>query len=370
MPIPEISAKAAKINLPEVDSSTISWPSYGQAAVGAKGYGVLATNGEQKSAPIASIAKTILALCVLEKKPLKVGQTGPTITITAQDAQFFHDYVAQNGSVLPVNEGEELTEYQALQGLLLPSGDNIADTLAIWAFGSIDNYLAYANKYVANLGLTKTHLGDPSGLSPQSVSSARDLVELGEVIMDNQVLAEIVGQSEVQLPVMGKARNYNSLLGDNGVVGIKTGNTEEAGGCLLFASKQTIDGKETMVIGAILGANNLAGVLKDTRSFLKNNVALFKYNETIKAGQTVGTYETPWGTTIEAVAKENITNLSVGSAEISAETELNQLTKATKADAVVGKVKVKAGNKTLTTDVVLKNNLEKPSIVWRMTHPF
>jgi D-alanyl-D-alanine carboxypeptidase (penicillin-binding protein 5/6) len=45
-----------------------------------------------------------------------------------------------------VQLGEELSEYQALQALLLPSANNIAETLARWAFGSIDAYNAYANQ--------------------------------------------------------------------------------------------------------------------------------------------------------------------------------------------------------------------------------
>ncbi|MDB5181947.1 MAG: peptidase D-alanyl-D-alanine carboxypeptidase 1, D-alanyl-D-alanine carboxypeptidase, partial [Candidatus Saccharibacteria bacterium] len=109
----------------------IPWPTVGQAAFGADGYGLLATHNEQKPAPTASVTKVITALSVLEKMPLKKGDSGPMITLTDKDVAIYNKYVAKDGAVVPVTAGEKISEYQALQAMMLPSANNIADTTAI-----------------------------------------------------------------------------------------------------------------------------------------------------------------------------------------------------------------------------------------------
>src|SRR5581483_2950022 len=88
-PIPNLEAKTFGSTYSRTeDASTqpdLAWPAYGQASIGAAGYGVLATHGEQTSVPMGSIAKIILALNVLEKKPLAPSDKGPTITFTDND---------------------------------------------------------------------------------------------------------------------------------------------------------------------------------------------------------------------------------------------------------------------------------------------
>ncbi len=142
--------------------ATLPWPPSGEAAIGAVGYGVLQANNPDQSTPMASTAKIILALAVLRQKPLELGQAGPAITITSQDVALYRAELNRNGSVVPVELGEQLSEYQAFQALLLPSGNNIAGTLANWAFGSPEEYIAYASKMLSGMGLSKTHLDDVS----------------------------------------------------------------------------------------------------------------------------------------------------------------------------------------------------------------
>ena len=134
-------------------SGPLSWPTKGQAAVGINPSGVLASYGLQTPVPIASTAKIITVLSVLKKYPLKLHQTGPVITMSAADVSLYTNYVAGDGSVVPVTDGETLTQYQMLQAILLPSANNIADSLAIWAFGSLENYAKFANSYARQLGL-------------------------------------------------------------------------------------------------------------------------------------------------------------------------------------------------------------------------
>ena len=158
----------------------LTWPGTGQAAVAATGYGLLDTNGVQPPMSTASIAKVILALCVLKKAPLQPHESGPTYTVTAQDVAIYNDYVAKNGSVLPVVLGEQLTEYQSLEALMLPSANNIADSLVLKIFGSHDAYTTYATTFLRAQGMDQTTIGpDASGYDPGTTSTASNLSSLG-----------------------------------------------------------------------------------------------------------------------------------------------------------------------------------------------
>jgi D-alanyl-D-alanine carboxypeptidase (penicillin-binding protein 5/6) len=125
------------------------------------------------------------------------------IPIGLLDIDSYNSFVAKEGSVVGVALGEHITEYQALQALLLPSANNMADTLARWAFGSVDAYNKYANNYAKQLGLSSVRVTDPSGYDVTTVASAHDLTVLGSLAMMNPVFAEIVAQPSAKIPVQG-----------------------------------------------------------------------------------------------------------------------------------------------------------------------
>lgn len=368
-PFPTLAAVAQMPANPTVTAGALPWPTYGQVALGIDGYGVITIRGAQTSHPIASIAKTILALQLLKQKPLKVGDTGPTITLTQADVDLYKSYLSQNGSVVPVQVGEQLTEYQALQALLLPSGDNIADTLAIWGFGSIDNYLKIANAYVASLGLNQTHLADPSGLSPQSVSSATDLVILGEQILAQPVLTEIVSQATTTLPVAGKVSNVNWLLGHDNISGIKTGNTDQAGGCFLFAAKVTLGGQNVTVIGAFLGAPSLSAVLHDADTFVQQIVNGIEPLVVARAGVPLATYPLPWGKSATVTVEQDVLVYAVSGAQIETGFDLPKISSIHAQGTAVGTLTVTIDGIDHKFPLILANMIPQPSIWWKLVHP-
>lgn len=263
-----------QISSPDVIKDKLSltdplpWPSYGQAAYGASNAGVLAKSTNKPTpVPIASLAKVITALAILEKKPLRVGEQGPTITLTDQDIAFYEEHVAKDGSVVPIEVGEQITQYQAMQAMLLPSANNISDSLAVWAFGSKENYVQYANHMLAELGLSNTKVADPSGYSPKTVSTAPELVKLGILYMNNPVLREIAQQPEATIPFAGQIINYNAGINKDGIIGIKVGYTDEAGRTFLVADVR--DGKKISV-AAVLGADNFPTAMHDAANILQS----------------------------------------------------------------------------------------------------
>jgi len=247
----------------------LPWPEYGQAAYGVVDEGVLAeSNNSQQAVPVASLAKIITALAVLDKKPLEPGEQGPSIILTEQDVKIYQDYVAKNGSVVPVKAGVSLSQYQALQAMLMPSANNIADSLVIWAFGSIDEYNQYANNMLRELGINNTTVADASGYSPATKSTAEDMVRLGILYLKNPLLRDIAMQPEATIAYAGLIRNYNSTINNGEILGLKIGYTDEAGRAFLVADIR--DGKlEEASVVAVIGADNLPTAMKDAKVLLE-----------------------------------------------------------------------------------------------------
>src|SRR3989454_4489738 len=204
------------------------WPEYGQAAVQI-GQSQIQAGPNQHAGPIASVAKVMTAYLVLRDHPLGVGDDGPTITLTDADVADTDRRSRQRESVVPIVAGEQLTERQALQALLLPSANNIAAVLARWDSGSAARFVARMNATARSQGMTHTRYTDPSGYDDATVSTAADQVRVVDRAMRLPVFASIVATPSATLPVAGTVHNTNTLLGHHGFVGVKTGSDDAAG---------------------------------------------------------------------------------------------------------------------------------------------
>lgn len=193
------------------------------------------------------------ALVVLQDHPLPPGEDGPAITMTAADVAAYEAGARAGRSELRVTVGETLTEREALEALLVGSANNIADALARWDAGSVPAFVDRMNARAGTEGLAHTHYADPSGVDAGNVSTALDQLQLARVVLRAPILAAIVARPQVTLPVAGTVSNYNSLVGRDGVVGVKTGSTDAAGGCWVVAAQRPIAGATRLVIGVVLG---------------------------------------------------------------------------------------------------------------------
>jgi D-alanyl-D-alanine carboxypeptidase (penicillin-binding protein 5/6) len=238
--------------LAEALPSTV-WPAYGQAAFIQTGRSQIQASPNQHAAPIASVAKVMTAYLVLRDHPLRPGDDGPTITLTDADVADTARRLGQNESVVSIAAGEQLTELQALQALLLPSANNIAAVLARWDAGSVEGFVARMNAAARSLGMTHTRYTDPSGYDDATVSTAADQVRIVDRAMRLPAFASIVATPSATLPVAGTVYSTNTLLGHNGFVGVKTGSTSAARGCFAFRAIRWIDGKRTTITGVVLG---------------------------------------------------------------------------------------------------------------------
>jgi D-alanyl-D-alanine carboxypeptidase (penicillin-binding protein 5/6) len=230
--------------------SPVEWPQRGQAAF-VLGNDQPAASPRQQPAPIASLAKVMTAYLILQRHPLNGVQDGFTITVTAAQAQAAAQAAAQDESFVAVRAGEQLTERQLLEALLIPSGNNIARMLAALLTGSETSFLAEMNAEARALGMDHTIYTDPSGFDPGTVSTAADQLRVFRQAMRFQVFRQIVSTASVTLPVAGTLTNYNPLIAE-GYAG-KTGSDSAAGGCLAFFTHVTVGGRRLTAVGVVMG---------------------------------------------------------------------------------------------------------------------
>lgn len=250
-PMPEVKATIQSFVIP--GELSVTFPDQGESAVGTSNLGVVASSADQTSVPIASLAKMMTAYLVLKTYPLQPGQDGPSLTINEKDMADYQNQLKNGGSVLQVALGESLTEKQLLEGLMLPSGNNIANTLGRWVSGSDDAFVAKMNETTKSLGMTNTHYADASGVNPATVSNAVDQIRIAQAAMADPIFQEIVAMPQATLPVAGTVYNVDSMLGKHGVVGIKTGSSTPAGGCFVSATPLVIGSEKYFIIAAVLG---------------------------------------------------------------------------------------------------------------------
>lgn len=364
-PLPNLSAEITYVPSIEKQDTALRWPS-GQGVIGTIQDGILASSGpEQTVKPIASMTKLVTALAVLEKQPMTPGGPGKDYTVTSADLMIYREYVAKFGSVMPVSQGQVITQYQALQALLLPSANNIADMLAIAEFGSIEAYSTYANEMLASNGLTHTTIADASGFSPNTVSTPNDMFEIGRKALANPVIAEIVAQRQAVIPGTGLIRNTNQLLSDENVIGLKTGTTDEAGSCLLFAFIYDLnDGSTETVIGAVMGSPNWPQLYREVRSLIADTKQSFGSRNIVSSGRVVGSYNAPWGMKTDIITAEDLTVYGWLGKEEHAEVKVDNSSVPVKTGSPVGFIEADGKQVMLTA----AEDIKEPGILWRLAN--
>lgn len=142
------------------------------------------------------------------------------------------------GSKMGLFEDEEMTVLNLLYGLMLPSGNDAAYVLASNYTGGFSAFVARMNEKAKELNMQNTKFFDPAGYDDNNYTTAIDMARLGAFAIKNPNLAKIVATRYISVTdVTGQnvheLTNLNEMLGKNGVNGIKTGFTDEAGGVLV-----------------------------------------------------------------------------------------------------------------------------------------
>lgn len=208
---------------------------------------------ENKQTAMASTTKIMSIIVVVENCNLS-----DTVTITAKSA-------GTGGSRLGLHTDDKITVIDLLYGLMLRSGNDAAEALAIHTAGSIEQFADLMNQKAEELGLTNTHFVTPHGLdNPDHYTTAYELAKITDYALKNETIAKIVKTKTATININGspmQINNTNELLGNvDGVYGVKTGFTNNAGRCLVTSVKR---GDMDLII-VVLGADTRKDRARDS----------------------------------------------------------------------------------------------------------
>ncbi len=211
------------------------------SAVSAKGYCLLnadtfevldAKNAHQRL-PMASTTKLMTALILAEQN------TPDRIVVTTKEM------VTVEGSSMGLLQGDTVSFYDLLVGLMLPSGNDAANTVAIAVAGSVEAFAEMMNKRAKEIGMQNTHFVTPSGLDADGhYSTSYDMALLGAVVLKNPLIASVVKEKKISVtfgnpPYQRVLYNHNKLLDRyEYCIGLKTGFTKKSGRCLVSAAER------------------------------------------------------------------------------------------------------------------------------------
>lgn len=355
----------------------LAWPAAGEAAVEVQGLPPLGSHGPSTPVPIASLAKIMTAYILLRDHPVTAGQDGFTLTVSASDVATFQADAAQQGSVVAVAQGESLSEVQLLEAMLVASGNNIATTVADYDAGSLPAFVTKMNTVAKSLGMDHTTYTDPSGVASTTVSTAADQLLLAAKAMAIKAFAQVVAMPSADLPVEGTVANFNRVVGTGGYIGVKTGSTLSAGGCLAFANQQTVAGHAVTILGVVLGqgvgrsstaalttsALDAAGALvASVRSSLTTRTVL-------QAGTVVAVVSDGSGSKVRATIPTAITTVGFAGSSVPLSVDVRRLGSHLSAGEQVGSVSL-TSDPTDAVPVVAESAMPSPTWTWRLSHLF
>ena len=214
---------------------------------------------ENKKSAMASTTKIMTSIILLEN-----GDLTQTVTISAKAA-------GTGGSRLGLKKDDKITMKDLLYGLMLKSGNDAAVAIAEIVGGSVEGFAELMNAKAKELGLENTHYVTPHGLDdPEHYTTAYELAKLADYALKNETFAKVVNTQNYTVTINGYPKeisNTNELLGYlNGVNGVKTGFTNNAGRCLVTSVNR--DGFE--IITVVLQADT-----KNIRT--KDSIKLIEY---------------------------------------------------------------------------------------------
>jgi D-alanyl-D-alanine carboxypeptidase (penicillin-binding protein 5/6) len=231
-------------------------------------------------------------------------------------------------------------------------------------FGGHDAYVAYANDFLQKNGLTQTHIGtDASGYDPSTVSTASELTQVGLLSLKSPVLMQIAGKKSTTLPVAGTVQNYDTILGVNGITGLKTGNNEANPGAFLFTANAHIGGQDIPLTGTVMGADSLDDALQSSTVLVDSLQKGFEQVVLSDAGRSVGTMSTAWGQSSPIVTT---TPLQLVRWKATPLTEKHTLHTDIRSGEV-GFMQVAAGQAKTVSALKLQKPIAGPSFWWRLT---
>lgn len=317
--------------------------------------------------PIASISKLMTFFLVKEKiaeGKFKL-EDKVKVSVTAS---------SEEGSSLDLKAGEEISVKDLLDGLMIVSGNDAAVALAELVGETESKFVTIMNDKASELGLKNATFTNASGLTKNGQDnkmSTRDIFTLSKTIIEKypEVL-EYAKTTVLEQP----SRNFKKestipLVGEvEGVDGLKTGHTDEAGYCLVSTMKIKKGESEFRIISVLMGAKTKADraqYMKDMLNYAKQNIETRKLIDIEKFTKKVDVKSASNGY-VELVPKEDIERVSMKGINYTTEVNVGEVKLPLKKGDKVGEILIKNSNEVIATvDLVAKEDYSKAGLLSR-----
>ena len=325
----------------------------------------------------ASTTKLMTALVAME-----YGNPEDIITVPAAAV----DGLFELGSASYLLAGEEISFMDLMEYMLIASGNDAANAMAIHISGSISAFADLMNNRAQELGCTNTHFVNPHGLHDEEhYTSARDLLRIAKAAMENPTIAEIVAKDEVVLPITNKHPQTTTKYTTNylisrkstreyyyeGAIGIKTGTTTPAGLCLVAACVKGDYTYYTVVLGAEKGENGERNQFIETAKLFDYGAENFSQQVMLSSSEPIAEVPVRLSNEKDSVVvtpSENITAMlpnAFETADLTMRYTVEESVAApVQAGDVLGKLTVSYEGKTWQLDLVASSDAARSTVLY------
>ncbi len=282
---------------------------------------------------------------------------------------------SEEGSSLDLKSGEQISIKDLLDGLMIVSGNDSAVALAETIAETESKFVTMMNEKAKELGLQNSTFTNASGLmknGQDNKMSTRDVFLLSKAIIEKypEVL-EYAKTTVLEQP----SRNFKKestipLVGQvEGVDGLKTGHTDEAGYCLVSTMKIKKGESEFRIISVLMGAKTKADraqYMKDMLNYAKQNIETRKIIDSQKFVKKVELKSSSQGY-VELVVKEDVDRVSMKGINYETEVNIGDVKLPLKKGDKVGEIQVKNSKEVIATvDLVAKEDYSKAGVLTRV----
>ena len=223
--------------------------------------------------PLASLTKLVAVKIFLETRP----SLDKIVTYSYSDEEYNYEYCAKwESSRLKVEEGDKMTIENLLYASLVGSANNAIETLVRSSGMARDNFIKKMNETVKEWGASSTNFIEPTGLSPENVSSALDYAIITKEVFTHPIIQKASTMLEYKFSTVNSEKNFrirntNKLIATNifNIVGSKTGYLDEAGYCLMTRTKAP---NGDFIIAITMGADTREISFEETKDLIKYGI--------------------------------------------------------------------------------------------------
>lgn len=324
---------------------------------------ILFQKNKDEKLPPASMTKMMSMLLIMEE--IEKGSLKWDEVITASS-----NAASMGGSQIFLEAGEKMTVEELLKGISIASGNDATVAMAERISGSEESFVKKMNDKVKELGLKNTHFSNATGLTIDNhYSSSYDMAMIAKELIKHEKILEFTGTYEEYLRKNTESPfwlvNTNRLVRFyDGVDGLKTGFTKEAGYCLTSTAKR----EGMRLITVVMNEETSEKRSADTSRMLDYGFNTYMVENIIDDTSEIGKKEVELGKVkeVKIVPKDNITILSKKSDKkrnITYETEVDTIVAPVKKGDVVGKINIIEDNKVISTvEATVLEDIDKANI--------